>query len=304
MIGVEGDRMTGQMIPEKLEEAILREISRGNKPFFVNATAGTTVMGSFDDQNAMNFICKKYGLWHHIDGCWGGFLAFSDKHKHLFSGIENADSVTFNPHKGLGVPQQSSFLLTNNRVGALRRSNTSGATYLFQDSEYSKYDIGDLTLSCGRKPDGLKLWLYLKRYGLDGMAKIADEAMEKSAYITKRIIEQPDKFEMINEPMGTNICFSYTPPCYRGREYSNEQKNRVISEINLLMIEQGTMMIQKNPLDEFGLPNFFRLTLKNERTTMDDMDYILDEIDRLGQLIEYQQDSYGKEEDADRNQQI
>ncbi len=43
------------------------------------------------------------------------------------------------------------------------------------------------------------------------------------------------------------------------------------------------MMIQQNPLEEFNLPNFFRLTLKNEKSTLADMDYILENIDRLGQ---------------------
>jgi len=66
----------------------------------------------------------------------------------------------------------------------MKRSNTSGAEYLFQETEYSKYDIGDQTLSCGRHPDGLKLWLTFKRYGLDGMSHIADKAMEKARHIT------------------------------------------------------------------------------------------------------------------------
>ena len=145
-------------------------------------------MGSFDDQVAINNICKKYGLWHHIDACWGGYLAFSKKNKHLFEGVEKVDSISLNPHKGLGVPLQSSFLITNNHQQAMRKSNTSGAEYLFQETEYSKYDIGDNTLSCGRHPDGLKVWLTFKRHGLDGLAEIADKAIEKAKYITEKII--------------------------------------------------------------------------------------------------------------------
>jgi len=61
-------------------------------------------MGSFDDQAAISAICKKYGLWHHVDACWGGYLAFSNKNKYLFDGVEKADSISINPHKGLGVP--------------------------------------------------------------------------------------------------------------------------------------------------------------------------------------------------------
>ena len=94
-----------------LYKAIDIELSKGNKPFFVNSLAGTTVMGGFDNQNEVSEICAKFGLWHHIDACWGGFLAFSDKYKYLFDGTEKSDSIAFNPHKGLGVPLQSSFLI-------------------------------------------------------------------------------------------------------------------------------------------------------------------------------------------------
>ena len=128
----------------------------------MNSVAGTTVMGSFDDHHATADICQKYGLWHHIDACWGGFLLFSDMHKErLFSGAERAHSISINPHKGFGVPIQCSLLLTNNKKDALKKSNSSGAEYLFHETDYSKYDLGDKTLSCGRHADSFKLWLSL-----------------------------------------------------------------------------------------------------------------------------------------------
>jgi glutamate/tyrosine decarboxylase-like PLP-dependent enzyme len=74
-------------------------------------------------------------------------------------------------------------LIVNDKEHALKKANTSGAEYLFHESEYSKYDIGDKT-SCGRKGDGLKIWLNLKKHGINGMKKFADDAMEKSQYIT------------------------------------------------------------------------------------------------------------------------
>lgn len=106
MRGVPCDRMTGRMNLDALEEMIQNEIAAGNKPFFVNSMAGSTVMGSYDDHTAISAICKKYQLWHHIDGCWGGFLAFADKHrdKGLFEGSGLSDSISLNAHKGWGVP--------------------------------------------------------------------------------------------------------------------------------------------------------------------------------------------------------
>lgn len=186
-------------------------------------------MGSFDDNNAIADVCKKYDMWHHVDACWGGFLIFGSEDKGLFDGIDRVHSLSINPHKGLGVPGQCSILLTNGKKDALRKANTSGAEYLFHETEYSKYDIGDKTLSCGRRADSLKLWLSMKKHGLDGFRDIADAALKKTDHIVDLIKAQPDKFEMVNDPMGTNICFWYTPPAFRNdpSSYTDERKTAV-----------------------------------------------------------------------------
>lgn len=282
------ERWTGQMDTYALEQMIIAEKEKGNHPFFVNCMAGSTVMGAFDKQNEIADIAKKHGMWHHIDGCWGGFLAWSDKHKErLFAGTERADSITMNCHKGQGVPNQATMLLVNDKGNILKKTNTSGAEYLFHESEYSRYDIGDKTLSCGRKGDGLKIWLSIKKHGINGFKKYADDALDKSEYITNQLKAQPDKFVMENEPMGTNICFTYIPPAFRaeGVDYTFEQKGSVHKIIFDRMNKEGTLLIQQQPLNDGVnvLPSFFRLTLKSEKTSFEDMDYILEEIDRLGQ---------------------
>jgi len=67
--------------------------------------AGTTVYGSYDEFDKLITICRKYDMWCHIDGCWGGNLTFIDELKEtMFKGIENADSMAINAHKGFGVP--------------------------------------------------------------------------------------------------------------------------------------------------------------------------------------------------------
>jgi glutamate/tyrosine decarboxylase-like PLP-dependent enzyme len=115
------DRWTGQMDTYALSQMIAEDKEKGNHPFFVNCMGGSTVMGSYDDQNAISEITKREGLWHHIDGCWGGFLAWSEKHKDLFAGSEKADSVTMNCHKGQGVPNQGTMLLVNNKGNILSK---------------------------------------------------------------------------------------------------------------------------------------------------------------------------------------
>lgn len=102
----------GQMKPEELERLVKEGKERGEVPFYVNATAGTTVHGSFDPFVELSAVCKRHNLWLHVDGSWGGSVIFSQEHRRTrLEGIELADSMAINPHKMLGVPMTSSFLL-------------------------------------------------------------------------------------------------------------------------------------------------------------------------------------------------
>ena len=287
MIQVSANRRTSQMDPEALELAIRNEIELGHRPFFVNAIAGSTVMGAFDDLTAIGQICKRYGLWFHVDACWGGFLIFSspEYQKDRFKGVELADSISFNPHKGLGMPQQCSMLITNNRKGALLRSNGSDAEYLFQ-RQNGDYDLGCKTLGCGRKADALKLWLSIRKHGIRGFQEIADNELLKTRRMT-RLVKESSDFELVADPMGTNVCFWYIPNFFEMHpdEYTNHRKSSVHKLIHKRMKEYGYCLIQQNPLSEFGLPNFFRLALGANRTRLEDMEFLLNEVRRLGQNI-------------------
>lgn len=101
----------GKMMVSDLEAQIARAVKEGAAPLMVSATAGTTVMGAFDPLRSIAQVCKKYGLWFHVDAAWGGGSLISRKHRGLLDGVELADSVTWNPHKLFAAPQQCSTLL-------------------------------------------------------------------------------------------------------------------------------------------------------------------------------------------------
>ena len=102
----------GCMRPDTLDTMVEAANRRGETPFFVNATAGTTVLGSFDPLDAIADVCAKHGLWLHVDGSWGGSVVFNAELKaSRLKGIERADSVVITPHKMLGVPMTCSFLI-------------------------------------------------------------------------------------------------------------------------------------------------------------------------------------------------
>lgn len=120
---------------------------------------GTTVLGAFDPLIEIAEICQDLKIWLHVDAAWGGGLIFSKKHCGLLRGIERADSILFNPHKLLAVPQQCSLFLTKHD-NILTKAHSKGATYLFQKDKFysAELDPGDKYLQCGRRADVLKFW--------------------------------------------------------------------------------------------------------------------------------------------------
>lgn len=203
------------MIPKDLETKIIKAKEQGYTPLYVNATAGSTVYGSFDDFNSIADIAEKYGLWFHIDGSWGGNVAFSEKYKHKLNGCHRANSITVNPHKALGVPTTCSFLLfPDQRI--LTEANSLNAPYLFHNSssEEESWDLGDGTMGCGRRPDALKLYLGWRYYGTDGYSKRIEHAMEVTKYFAESVIKRKN-FKLVSTfppPFCRHVFTMLLPP--------------------------------------------------------------------------------------------
>ncbi|XP_041273582.1 cysteine sulfinic acid decarboxylase isoform X2 [Onychostruthus taczanowskii] len=168
----------GKMIPEELEKEIQRVKAEGSEPLFVCATSGTTVLGAFDPLDAIADICARHGLWLHVDAAWGGSALLSPRLRHLLAGIHRADSVTWNPHKLLMVGLQCSAFLLRDSSGLLQRCHGVGASYLFQRDKFYdvSLDTGDKSPQCGRRADGLKLWILWKAVGTKGLAQRVERA--------------------------------------------------------------------------------------------------------------------------------
>ncbi|KAG9244121.1 glutamate decarboxylase-like protein-like protein 1 [Calycina marina] len=202
----------GRMIPSELDSQIEKAKKDGKTPLYVNATAGTTVLGSFDPFTEISAICKKHNIWFHIDGSWGGPVVFSMKQKHKMAGSQLADSIAVNPHKMLGTPVTCSFLLGPD-LRVFHRANTLPAEYLFHggSTDGEVWDLADLTLQCGRRGDSLKLalsWIY---YGSSGYETQIDNAFLVASYFASEISSHPD-FVLVSEnpPPCLQVCFYYT----------------------------------------------------------------------------------------------
>ncbi|KAL5007987.1 hypothetical protein ScPMuIL_013568 [Solemya velum] len=273
----------GKMIPVELETKILELKEQGLEPYFVNATAGTTVLGVFDPLDEIADICKKYGLWMHVDAAWGGSVLLSQKHKHMMKGIERADSMTWNPHKMMGPPLQCAAFLTRHK-DLLKDCHCANARYLFQQDKFYdvSYDTGDKAIQCGRKVDALKLWMMWKAKGDSGFERDVDKLIELSRYLTNQMRNR-EGFRVVAEPECTNVCFWYIPPSLRGQEETSEwwQKvAKVAPVIKQRMTEQGTMLIGYQP--DGDRVNFFRMIVSNMSAEIEDMTFVVNEIERLG----------------------
>ncbi len=194
----------GHFHPGALEEQIRRDQDEGCTPFFVNATAGTTVLGAFDPLPPLVEICRRYGLWLHVDAAYGGSVALSPRFRHLLEGCGDADSLTWDLHKMMGVPVGASAILLREE-GLLARHLSETASYLFQ-SEEDAFNPGLRSPQCGRRNDALKCWMAFQALGRAGYARRVERQFELARWAAERVKRDP-KLELVLEPESINVCF-------------------------------------------------------------------------------------------------
>jgi len=292
----------GEMIPEELERIFTELKAAGRRPFFVNATSGTTVTGSFDPLSEIGRIAKEHGAWFHVDGCWGGSVIFSRRHAHLMKGTHLADSLSWNPHKMLGVPLQMSLLITREK-GLLQQSNGKssphdsaancgvihsplffslalGVTYLFRGGDY---DLGDKTIQCGRKPDILKLFLTWRYHGREGFERRVDTAFDNVQRFVALLKARGDVFELAREPCGLNICFWYNPGWLRALS-PGEERDALYTKVTASTCNgvnaAARVLVDYSP-NQRG-PEFFRMVINSPQIRESDLELVLSEIERVG----------------------
>ncbi|AUC84077.1 cysteine synthase [Polaribacter sp. ALD11] len=196
----------GSMIPEKLEEQILDDIDKGFIPTYVNATAGTTVLGAFDPIDKIADITEKYKIWLHVDGAYCGSVIFSEKYKHLIKGVERSDSFSYNAHKMLGTPLTCSIILVNDKK-QLHDSFSNDADYLYQ-TDGDDFNLGKTSFQCGRRNDALKFWTLWKSVGTNGLKEIVEQQFDLANVALEYIRSNPD-YTLYSFDNSISICFNY-----------------------------------------------------------------------------------------------
>ena len=183
-----------QLDPAALEKAIDADLSAGKKPFCVVATAGTTNSGAVDDMVALGEICRRCDLWLHVDAAYGGAAIFSDKHRHVLRGIEQADSITIDPHKWMAVPLAAGVILTRHPE-MLERAFAVAAPYMPKAAEAEGVDNSRLSVQWTRRMNSLKLWLTLRVHGRKAYEEHIDRQMSLARDFV-RWLEASPHFEL------------------------------------------------------------------------------------------------------------
>ncbi len=176
-----------------LEDAIAHDRRQGLRPFLVVSSAGTTNTGAVDPLDAIADLCAREGLWHHIDGAYGGFFHACPELRPLLSGLPRADSLTLDPHKGLFLPYGTGCLLV--REGrALRAAHTLSehASYLPELPDLDEFfDPSQHGPELSRGFPGLRVWLTMKLYGTSKLCAAIAEKRQLALDAARRIAMVP-----------------------------------------------------------------------------------------------------------------
>jgi glutamate/tyrosine decarboxylase-like PLP-dependent enzyme len=262
----------GAIRTDLLEKAVLSGKSEGCKPFMIIGTAGTTGTGSIDDFHALALIAKHYKLWFHIDAAWGGAAVLNPETRQWVSGIEKADSVTFDVHKWLSVPMSSSMFITRHReiLGKTFRITTD---YMPKDAENLEItDAYTHSIQWSRRFTGLKLYLSMMVFGWKGYSEVIQHQVEMGNLL--RSMLQENGWVVINHTPLPVICFT-------DEKFKSDPS--FTKRICDWVIGSGEAWISLYPVN--GI-NTIRACITNYNTSPDDVQALVSTVNRVRSELE------------------
>lgn len=254
---------TGAMKTDVLAQMIADDKAAGAHPFMVVATAGTTVMGAFDNIQACADLCQDSGMWLHVDGAYCGSVMFSKKYRHLIDGAHRANSFSINAHKMLSVPLSCSFILVKENKH-LYESFANDAEYLYQTDD-DDLNPGKISLQCGRRNDALKFWTLWKSIGRSGLEKMVDHHFGLAERARQYVMDHRD-YQVYSHANSVNICFNY----------------KDVDPVKLCnaLYEEGELMVGYG---QFHDDQFVRLVAVNANNEEGDIDYFFKKMEAFAE---------------------
>ena len=197
------------MRPDALDSMIAADVQEGLIPACVVASVGTTSSTAVDPLEGIGKVCRRRGVWLHVDAAYGGTAAIVPELRHLFDGVEQADSFVFNPHKWMLVNFDCSAYFVRDRA-ALLETFTVTPEYLRTAADSEVVNYRDWGIQLGRRFRALKLWFVIRSYGLEGLRELVRKHVRLAGELAGWIEAAPGFELMVPVPLGL-VCFRYRP---------------------------------------------------------------------------------------------
>jgi aromatic-L-amino-acid decarboxylase len=200
-----------RMDVEALQRLIEADRRRGARPFCVVASAGTTNTGAVDPLPQAADLCAREGLWFHVDGAYGAAFALTERGRRRLAGIERADSLVLDPHKGFFLPFGIGCLLVRD-TATLRAAHSGDGAHYLQDIEGLELpDFADHGPELTREFRGLRLWLPLHLHGVAAFRAALDEKLDLAAWAAAALAAEP-ALHMLGAPTLSVVAFRCALP--------------------------------------------------------------------------------------------
>lgn len=264
-----------KMNTKLLEEVIIKDKNEGKIPFLVVATLGTTNTGTIDPMSEIGDIAKKYNLWFHVDGAYGGSSLISPIYCNYSKGIEKSDSITWDTHKWLMQTYSCSALIVKNKQ-TLLDAFIEHPEYLEDISSSDHIDGWDKGPEMSRPHRAIKLWFTVQAVGTNLLAEMIEYSFY-NAKMVQRELEKRENWEIISKPSCGTINFRYAP-----KGYTNEQLNELNLNITKEINNNGYAYIVTTSLKD---KKTIRMCMINANSTDEDILTTIELLDQIAKKL-------------------
>jgi len=276
---------------EALAEMVDDDISRGDVPFCVIGQAGSINVGAIDPLDAIGAVCRERGVWFHVDGASGAVGAMLPEKRHLFRGMELADSVTLDPHKWLYIPYECGCVLVRNPE-KLRRTFSMTAPYLrgTLPTENKGLDYLEYGPQMSRGFHALKVWMTMKHYGVEGYRKLLGQNVACARHLHDLVSASSD-FEVLHDPTLFMYSFRYAPVQYGEQAESDPLLRTEIDEYLDVLNQRLADEIQASGI-AFVMTSsvrgrtVLRFSICSHRTTPADIERTFEHLQRVARELD------------------
>lgn len=266
-----------RMDTQALDVELQRCQKQGLLPMAVVATAGTTDFGSIDPLPEIAALCRRHGIWMHVDAAYGCGLLLSPKYRHWLRGIEQADSVTVDYHKSFFQPVSCSALLVK------QKQHLSVVTYHAEylnpvdQQEAGPPNLVNKSIQTTRRFDALKLWLTLRTLGAENIGRAFEQGLHLARQTYLLFLSEP-AIKVIHRPQMSTLVFRYLPV----KHYPAPLVDEANAYIRKALSRSGEALVAGTKV---GGRQYLKFTLLNPASTIRDILGILKAIKKHGQAF-------------------